>query len=87
MEVTCRPVTINDADDGQSENTGVTLLPQHLQHARSATLALHADESLELENDIAPSIHVSTTFRYPKNPDELKPFYDREIGVSQVHRI
>jgi hypothetical protein len=52
-----------------------------LSDARPATLALHADESLRLVDDVAPPIHVSTTYKYPKNPDDLKPFYGRDIGV------
>ncbi|KAI5787673.1 pyridoxal phosphate-dependent transferase [Peziza echinospora] len=45
-----------------------------------ATLAIHADDSIASTSDVAPPIHVSTTFRYPgghgnrlgeASPDEL----------------
>ncbi|KAI9729315.1 MAG: hypothetical protein M1834_006986 [Cirrosporium novae-zelandiae] len=38
-----------------------------------ATQALHADEAIKDVPDVAPPIHVSTTFRYPENPEELVP--------------
>ncbi|KAJ5627787.1 Pyridoxal phosphate-dependent transferasemajor regionsubdomain 2 [Penicillium lividum] len=36
-----------------------------------ATQALHADDRLNLVTDVAPPIHLSTTFRYPDDPNEL----------------
>ena len=54
-----------------------------LRDSRPATLALPADEALRLVDDIAPPIHVSTTFKYPNDPEQLMPFYGREIGVGK----
>lgn len=53
-----------------------------------STLAIHADDSLALTADVAPPIHVSTTFRYPgghgnpHGPDELKTAKEltKEVG-------
>lgn len=48
-----------------------------------ATHALHADTSLNLQTDVAPSIHVATTFRYDKDPNNLRPFQTRSpAGLS-----
>ncbi|RAK80279.1 putative transsulfuration enzyme family protein [Aspergillus fijiensis CBS 313.89] len=44
--------------------------------AHPATLALHADDPLHLVTDVAPPIHLSTTFRFPDNPDDLIPSVD-----------
>lgn len=33
--------------------------------------AVHADDFLNNGQDIAPALHVSTTFRYNKDPDKL----------------
>ncbi|KAH8705380.1 pyridoxal phosphate-dependent transferase [Talaromyces proteolyticus] len=41
-----------------------------------STQALHADDPLHLVTDVAPPIHLSTTFRYSDNPDELIPSKD-----------
>ncbi|KAL4995108.1 pyridoxal phosphate-dependent transferase [Aspergillus recurvatus] len=41
-----------------------------------ATLALHADDYLNLVTDVAPPIHLSTTFRFPKEPENLLPSED-----------
>ncbi|KAF2124570.1 cystathionine gamma-synthase-like protein [Dothidotthia symphoricarpi CBS 119687] len=39
----------------------------------AATHGIHADNHVNALTDIAPPIHTSTTFRYPRNPDELEP--------------
>ncbi|KAL4977350.1 pyridoxal phosphate-dependent transferase [Aspergillus desertorum] len=41
-----------------------------------ATSALHADDYLNLVTDVAPPIHLSTTFRFPKEPEKLIPSED-----------
>ncbi|KAK4935163.1 hypothetical protein LTR10_023726 [Elasticomyces elasticus] len=43
-----------------------------------ATQAIHADDPLNLLTDVAPPIHVSTTFRYDKDPQRLRPFHERD---------
>ncbi|KAI1608506.1 cystathionine beta-lyase [Exophiala viscosa] len=43
-----------------------------------ATQAIHADDPLNLLTDVAPPIHVSTTFRYDKDPERLRPFHERD---------
>lgn len=37
-----------------------------------ATLAIHGDDWLNKGADVAPAMHVSTTFRYSHDPDELE---------------
>ena len=51
----------------------------HLTHhdCAAATLALHADDRLNAIADLAPPLHVSTAFRYAKDPGRLEPFYER----------
>ncbi|OJD17984.1 hypothetical protein AJ78_01941 [Emergomyces pasteurianus Ep9510] len=41
-----------------------------------STQALHADDALNLVADVAPPIHLSTTFRYPDDPEQLIPSED-----------
>ncbi|KAK4988330.1 hypothetical protein LTR28_001740, partial [Elasticomyces elasticus] len=38
-----------------------------------STLAVHADDSINDSTDVAPALHVSTTFRYPDDPEALRP--------------
>lgn len=68
---------------GDSGHVEAEVISLTLRDARPATLALHADEALRLVDDIASPIHVSTTYKYPNNPDQLRPFYGREIGVCR----
>jgi cystathionine beta-lyase/cystathionine gamma-synthase len=42
-----------------------------------ATQAVHADDVLNLVDDVAPPIHVSTTFRYNRDPSKLRPLHER----------
>ncbi|KAL6856716.1 cystathionine beta-lyase/cystathionine gamma-synthase [Trichoderma novae-zelandiae] len=37
------------------------------------TLALHADNELDVGNDVAPPLHPSSTFRFPSDPEQLVP--------------
>jgi hypothetical protein len=67
--------------NGDSEQVKAESLSLALRDARPATLAVHADEGLRLVDDIAPPIHVSTTYKYPDDPEKLMPFYGRDIGV------
>ncbi|EYE94977.1 putative transsulfuration enzyme family protein [Aspergillus ruber CBS 135680] len=41
-----------------------------------STQALHADDSLNRVTDVAPPIHLSTTFRFPNEPENLIPSVD-----------
>ena len=83
-QITIPIVKSTGGESGRAQAETVSL---SLEKARPATLALHADESLQTDNDIAPAIHVSTTFRYPEDPDELNPFYGRQIAVSWTSRL
>lgn len=41
--------------------------------------AVHADDHLNNVTDVAPPLHVSTTFRYDSNPDNLVPWIERDV--------
>jgi hypothetical protein len=76
-------VPIINGAGGDSANVDAEAISLPIRDARPATQALHADASLRLVNDIAPPIHVSSTFSYPDDPERLRPFYGREIGVCK----
>ncbi|EPY51443.1 hypothetical protein SPOG_02614 [Schizosaccharomyces cryophilus OY26] len=42
--------------------------------ANMSTSVLHADDPLAMENDVAPALHLSTTYTYPGTPETLQPF-------------
>ncbi|KAL4940705.1 hypothetical protein BDV06DRAFT_196159 [Aspergillus oleicola] len=46
------------------------------ENSHPSTQALHADDYLNLVTDVAPPIHLSTTFRYPNDPEALVPSED-----------
>lgn len=51
--------------------------------AHPATQALHADDPLNLVTDVAPPIHLSTTFRYPNEPENLVLSEDPIVSLSR----
>lgn len=48
------------------------------ENAGPSTLSLHADDPANVVTDVAPPLHVATTFRYPENPEDLVPVADSE---------
>src|SRR5436190_19332399 len=56
-----------------------------LQNVEPCSLALHADDPLNVVEDVAPPIHVSTTFRYPNDPDALRPFHEEHGDRKEQH--
>ncbi|KAJ5734042.1 trans-sulfuration enzyme [Penicillium malachiteum] len=42
----------------------------------TSTRSLHADDVLNTVSDVAPPMHLSTTFRYSNDPETLIPFAD-----------
>ena len=48
----------------------------------SATQAIHADDYLNRDSDVAPALHVSTTFRYAAKPEDLVPAKDLDVGPA-----
>ncbi|KAI2086542.1 hypothetical protein LOZ36_003252 [Ophidiomyces ophidiicola] len=54
-----------------------------LEGRDKATIAIHADDPLNVVTDVAPPLHVSTTFRYSDNPDDLLPFdFERDTAPN-----
>jgi len=46
----------------------------------AATRAVHADDAFQKTPDVAPAMHVSTTFEYSRNPADLKPIADSDVS-------
>lgn len=49
-----------------------------------ATYGIHADDRTNVLTDIAPPIHTSTTFRYPRDPNKLVPVSPEEGEVIDL---
>ncbi|KAJ9633614.1 hypothetical protein H2204_006820 [Knufia peltigerae] len=54
-----------------------TSLKSALPSLSNSTRAVHADDVLNNIDDVAPAIHVTTTFRYPRAVDRLRPHHER----------
>ncbi|KAJ6032862.1 uncharacterized protein N7446_008845 [Penicillium canescens] len=52
----------------------------------ASTRSLHADDAFNIVTDVAPPMHVSTTFRYSDDPSHLVPYADiTSPGDPTVH--
>lgn len=72
---------MNSVEDMQSKNNGEMPTVQGARMSEEyalATLAIHADDAVNVLTDVAPPMHVSTTFRY--NNSALNPVGDDEVG-------
>jgi cystathionine beta-lyase/cystathionine gamma-synthase len=56
----------------------ITQPPNHPAYSLS-TLSIHGDDPINSSTDVAPALHVSTTFRYPRDPSQLHPTDDLDI--------
>jgi len=62
------------------------LLPERqARQWHASTLSVHADDPINSYTDVAPAMHVSTTFRYPHDPSNLIPTGTSEVGLSLSH--
>ncbi|KAK3075941.1 hypothetical protein LTR53_000245 [Teratosphaeriaceae sp. CCFEE 6253] len=60
-------------------NTSDLQIPDPPRPYSLATRGVHADDEMHDSTDVAPALHVSSTFRYPSDPDQLKPVDDLDI--------
>lgn len=70
----------NPNDPGLTQSTIPTTIQTNTHRSQDpdiyhpATLSIHADDPLNIHTDVAPPLHVSTTFRYTSDPTQLRPF-------------
>ncbi|EFQ99785.1 hypothetical protein MGYG_02798 [Nannizzia gypsea CBS 118893] len=52
-----------------------------------STVALHADDVMNSVTDVSPPIHLSTTFRYTENPDDLVPEHETQPDSEGINNF
>ncbi|RAL11914.1 uncharacterized protein BO97DRAFT_434963 [Aspergillus homomorphus CBS 101889] len=65
-----------DTPDYPMEHDDISIAFDSEAEMGTSTRSLHADDALNVVSDVAPPIHVATTFRYSDNPDDLVPCAD-----------
>lgn len=68
-------------------NNGVAKLSVDNTKAKTKKLSLasqsvHADDQISIHRAIAPAMHVSTTFKYNRDPDELRSWENTDVSPS-----
>ncbi|KAG9238378.1 pyridoxal phosphate-dependent transferase [Amylocarpus encephaloides] len=62
--------------------------PSHALSSLSlSSRTVHSDDFLNKGQDVAPPLHVSTTFRYSRNPEELKTWKEHDPNVPYEGHI
>lgn len=67
----------NGTMEDDSNHLFQTSLAVALPHFSASTRAVHADDVLNNVDDVAPPIHITTTFRYPRAVHSLRPHHER----------
>jgi hypothetical protein len=49
-----------------------------------ASRAVHADARIDGHPAIAPGLHTSTTFRYPNDPERLRPIAEIDVSAGEL---
>jgi hypothetical protein len=60
----------------QEPNIASFIMSHSSEAIGASTRSLHADDALNLVTDVAPPMHLSTTFRYSNDPTQLVPAAD-----------
>ena len=61
----------------------VSLVPEQ-QGWSMATRAVHSDDGIAAHRAVAPPMHVSTTFRYDSDPDQLQTWYNVDVSPCRA---
>lgn len=57
------------------------VVPEATPSLSLSSRAIHADDVLNGgHQDVAPPLHVSTTYRYPSDPEKLVPWAESDVG-------
>ena len=51
-----------------------------------ASRSVHADDYINNHQAVAPPLHVSTTYRYSRNPDDLKQWENNNVLPPPISR-
>jgi hypothetical protein len=70
-------LTLNPKDDKPRNEKGKDL--------SLSTLAIHADDHISVHRAVAPPLHVSTTFKYSRDPDALTVWENIDVSSPQTN--
>ena len=68
-------------DGSGTIGTGTETAASRLEHLSLSARTVHADDYLNSHPAVAPPMHVSTTFRYSRDPDLLEPWLNINVRV------
>jgi hypothetical protein len=72
-EKTTDELALRGAGPGTGKTPGATL-------TSLSSKVVHADDNISAHRAVAPAMHVSTTFRYDDDPDQLKMWVNTDVS-------
>lgn len=72
----------NGAASGASNGSSNSAQTGGVHDLALASLAIHADDGFSIHRAVAPAMHVSTTYRYSRNPEDLIPMENIDVRLS-----
>lgn len=72
------------ADSGSGSGSGSPVSDLSLSGLSLSSRAVHADDNISVHRAIAPAMHVSTTFRYSDDPDQLLGWDNIDVSFSPL---
>ena len=79
------PVLANGHTNGTA-NGKVHGADHGLANLSLSSKTVHADDFLNTGTDVAPPLHVSTTFRYNRDADTLKTWKELDVRFSEQNK-
>jgi hypothetical protein len=70
----------NSLADLNGKHDGKVHSAERASHLSLSSQLVHADDHLNSGQDVAPALHVSTTYRYSKDPDALQPLSEKDVS-------
>jgi len=74
--------TTQDREENLPNNPTDRTLDASISKLSLSSQTIHADDFLNQGQDVAPPLHLSTTFRYNKNPDALVSWSERDVSPA-----
>ena len=68
-------------DGAGTIGTGTGTAASSFEHLSLSARTVHADDYLNSHPAVAPPMHVSTTFRYNRDPDRLEPWLNINVRL------
>ena len=72
------------SDQNGEQITEGPALGKAVSHLSLSSQTVHADDFLNEGQDVAPPLHVSTTYRYNSDPSKLRTWAEKDVYPASI---